>query len=149
MEYDLGPLRMLGKRVRELGDGEKVIRPQSVGEDSVDKNVQQLGRVILNEEPGLVTSCIKGMLGVKIQALSSDKCRGEMFLELIQQLIELDGNPSLTKNMKNESLMEVIYDHLRRFPCFIVLDNNLALNLSFYVLLGMFVFISYLRINFN
>ncbi|XP_042004997.1 disease resistance protein RPH8A-like [Salvia splendens] len=132
--------------VMEAGAGEKEIRPQSVGVVGLEKDVKQLCKVILNEEPGLVTMCVKGMVGVGKTtlatqvynnaaiverfkhhrawiALSSDTDTHEMLVNLIQQLMEQDGDSLLVEEMGKWSLMDMICDHLRRIPCFIVLEN--------------------------
>ncbi|XP_047949725.1 disease resistance protein RPP13-like, partial [Salvia hispanica] len=145
-------LRKMKMRMMEFGVGEAVSGSQSAGEEGVvvglEKDVQQLiGRVILNENTGLVTSCIKGMLGVGKTALarqvynhpaivgkfkhrawisiSSYTSVKEVLVELIQQLVELDGDSLLAEEMDNRSLQKMLLQHLQGKTYFIVLDNLL------------------------
>ena len=131
------------KRVMEFGNGE----PQSVGEElgvvvGLEKDVQQLvDKAILDENPKLLILCIKGMLGAGKTTLakqvynhpaivekfkhrawvnmSCDTSAHEVLVELIHQLVELDG----PKEMDNPSLRRMLYQNMEKKPCFIVLDN--------------------------
>ncbi|KAG6406977.1 hypothetical protein SASPL_129957 [Salvia splendens] len=156
MDIILDWLRQSKKRMTEFGVSEGVSRLQSVGEKGdevsvvgLEKDIEQLiGKVILNEEVALVTSCIKGMLGVGKTTLatqvynhpaiigkfkqrawvtiSSDTSIHEVLVELIQQLVELDGDPLLVEKMDNRSLRQMLCQHLQGKSCFIVVDNLLA-----------------------
>ncbi|XP_047947632.1 probable disease resistance protein At1g58602 isoform X2 [Salvia hispanica] len=149
-------LRRSKKRMTEFGVGEGVSRLQDVGEKGdrvsvvgLEKDMEQLiGKVILNEEAALVSSCIKGMLGVGKTTLarqvynhpaivgkfkqrawvtiSSDTSVHEVLVELIQQLVVLDGDSLLVEKMDNRSLRQMLRQHLQGMSCFIVVDNLLA-----------------------
>ncbi|XP_047946678.1 disease resistance RPP8-like protein 3 [Salvia hispanica] len=143
MSMALHLLMKTRKRVMEFGNGE----PQSVGEElgvvvGLEKDVQQLvGRAILNEEPKLLSVCIKGMLGMGKTTLarqvynhpsivekfkhrawvnmSCDTSVHEVLVELIRQLAELDA----PKEMDNLSLRRMLCQNMEGEPCFVVLDN--------------------------
>ncbi|XP_047949643.1 disease resistance protein RPP8-like [Salvia hispanica] len=146
-------LRKTKKRMMEFGAGEGVSTlPQSVGGEGVvvglEKDLQKLiGKVILKDDSGLVTSCVKGMTGVGKTTLarqvynhvavvekfkhrawvtiSNNMSLHEVLVELIQQLVGLDGDSLLREEMDNRSLQRLLHQNLEAMTYFIVLDNVL------------------------
>ena len=153
---DLDALRTIKKRMMEFGVGKAVSSSESAGDEGIvvglEKDVQQLVfKVILSEEEWLLNKpvLIKGMVGMGKTtlarqvykhaavienfkhccawvSLSSFTSRHEVLVELIRQLVTLDGNSLFLEEMDNQSLGNMLFRHLGEMPqWFIVLDNVL------------------------
>ncbi|XP_047951864.1 putative disease resistance RPP13-like protein 3 [Salvia hispanica] len=146
LESEVGEAVSSSQTAGEEGDGSGVV----VG---LERDVQQLVfKVILSEEMWLIAKpvLIKGMVGVgkttlarqvynhaaivgkfKHRAwisLSSYTSKHEVLVELIRQLVEIDGDKDslLLEEMGNQSLQQMLLRHLVEMPpWFIVLDNVL------------------------
>ncbi|XP_047952507.1 putative disease resistance protein At1g58400 [Salvia hispanica] len=112
----------------------------------LEKDVQLINRAILNENPETLVSCIKGMIGVGKTTLarqvynhpaivgkfkhrrawvsmSRDTSIHEVLVELVKQLVGLDGDLVLLEEMDNRSLRQMICQNMEGMPYFIVFDN--------------------------
>ncbi|XP_047945265.1 putative disease resistance RPP13-like protein 3 [Salvia hispanica] len=114
----------------------------------LEKDVQQLiGRAILNEDPDLLISCIKGMVGVGKTTLARQVYNHPVVVEKFkyrrawitfsgytsvrlvlvelakQLLVEFDGVSLLLEEMDNQSIRRMLCHNMEGMPCFIVLDN--------------------------
>ncbi|XP_047951724.1 probable disease resistance protein At1g58602 [Salvia hispanica] len=143
--------REIKKRMMELEVGEEPSKEQSVGDKGIvvglEKDVQRLvSRVILRENSERLTSCIKGMIGSGKTTLARQvydhpaiiekfKHRAwislfkgssmrEVYVGLLQQLVESDGDSLLLEEMDNHSLIHMLHQHIKgMIPYFIVVDN--------------------------
>ncbi|XP_047945604.1 disease resistance protein RPP13-like isoform X2 [Salvia hispanica] len=143
-------LRMIKKRMTEFKPQSSVGGEEEEEEGTVvvglEKDVKQLvERAILVENPDLVSVGIKGMVGVGKTTLAKQvynhaaivekfKWRAwvsvsigtsvnEMLVEVVKQLVGIDGNDSSLEGMDNQSLRQMLRQHMEGLPYFIVIDN--------------------------
>ncbi|XP_047949720.1 disease resistance protein RPH8A-like [Salvia hispanica] len=144
MEFGAGKVVSSSECVGEEGNEGVVV--------GLEKDIQQLVfKVILSEEEWLIHMpiLIKGMVGMGKTTLARQaynhpaiieefkRCRAwvslssftskhEVLVELIRQLVTLDGDSLLLEEMDNQSLEQMLLRHLEEMPpWFIVLDNVL------------------------
>lgn len=139
MEFEVGEAPQSSFGGEEEEEGAVVV--------GLEKDVKQLvERAIFVEKTDLVSVAIKGMVGVgkttlakqvynhaaiaakfKWRAwvsLSSGTSVNEMLVEVIKQLVGIDGD-SLLEEMDNRSLRKMLRHHMQGMPYFIVIDNLL------------------------